>query len=115
MTSCTDVSPRLAWVKAHAAELIDLGASYGARRVSLCGSVARGTDHDASDIDLYVWEFDIESDGTSARQRANQLVKAIRSLSPYEVDVRGIPGWLLDPPFEATMQRDAIDLSTLVQ
>ncbi len=115
MTSSTYVSPRLAWVKAHAAQLIDLAASYGARRLSLCGSVSRGTDHNESDIDFYVWEFDIQSDGASERQRADQLVNAIRSLSPYKVDVRGIPGWLVDPKFEVNMQRDAINLSTFVK
>ena len=115
----TDVSPRLAWVKAHAAELIELAAMYRARQLSLCGSVARGTDHDDSDIDFYVWDFDSDSEGAgselSARQRSNQLVKAIRSLSPYKVDVCGVPGWLLDPPFDAAMQRDAIDLSTFLE
>jgi predicted nucleotidyltransferase len=108
-------SPRLAWVIAHAAELIELASGLGARRISLCGSVARGDDTGASDIDFYVWEFAIETDEPSARRQADQLVRAFRSLSPYCVDVRGIPGWPLDPPFEESMQQDAIDLSTFLR
>ena len=116
MKESAQESPRLAWVIAHAAELIELAGGLGARRLCLCGSVARGDDADTSDIDFYVWEFDTEMEGPSAWQRANQLVKAIRSLSsPYEADVRGIPGWFLDPPFEATMRRDAIDLTTFLE
>jgi predicted nucleotidyltransferase len=107
-------SPRLSWVRQSAAALIAIAERHGARELCLCGSVARRTDGDDSDIDFYVRGFD---DGGSplerleARQRADALVEEIRSLAPYQVDVRGIPGWLLDGEFEKSMQRDAIPLT----
>lgn len=69
----------------------------------------------AADIDFYVWEFHEAQPGPSgslnARQRARDLVAAFRKLSPYDVDVYGIPGRPLDAPFEDSMRRDSIDLS----
>lgn len=110
-------SPRHAWVLAHAAELTELASRFGARRMCLCGSVARGTDTEDSDIDFYVWEFRDAEPGTlehmEARRRADALVKAVRALCPYRVDIRGIPGWPLDAPHEDTMRRDSIALSDL--
>jgi predicted nucleotidyltransferase len=104
---------------AHAAQLVEVAAGLGATHVCLCGSVARGTDSDDSDIDFYVRQFDEGATGAieriEARRRADDLVRAFRALSPYRVDVRGIPGWLLDPPHESTMQRDSIELSRLVE
>jgi predicted nucleotidyltransferase len=50
-------SPRMTLVQRKAAELVALAARYGATRVSLCGSVARGEGVDGSDIDFYVNEF----------------------------------------------------------
>jgi predicted nucleotidyltransferase len=112
-------SPRMAWVKAHAGELMELAASFGAMHVCLCGSVARGEDSDGSDIDFYVREFDEGAPGTlqriHARRMAWKLVEAFGDLSPYKVDVLGIGGgWLLDPSREATMRRDSIELSSLL-
>jgi hypothetical protein len=89
----------------------------GAWRISLCGSVARGTDTENSDIDFYVWEFDevsLELEHSDGRRRARILVDEFRAMSPYNVDVLGIPGWLLGPCHEASMQRDSIDLCSLV-
>jgi predicted nucleotidyltransferase len=106
-------SPRLAWVKAHVVKLTETAAKYGATRVCLCGSVARGEDTDKSDLDFFVMEFDDHA--PDVRGRAEDLVREFRALSPYGVDVRGIPGWFLDPPFEATMRREAIELSRLVE
>ena len=84
----------------------------------LCGSVARGTDTDESDIDFYVWEFDAGEPGTlahtEARRRADTLVRTVRALCPYRVDIRGIPGWPLDAHHEHTMRRDSIALSELL-
>lgn len=109
----------MTWVKAHATALLALATCHGATHICLCGSVARGTDTESSDIDFYVCGFDHGVSGTvehtEARQTANNLVKAIRDLCPYQVDVRGIPGWLLDPLFEASMRADSIDLSKLVE
>lgn len=109
----------MAWVKANASELLAIAERSGAGRISLCGSVARGTDTESSDIDFYVWEFDEGVSGalehSEARQRARSLVNEFRVMSPYNVDVLGIPGWLLGPSQEASMQRDSIDLSSLVE
>jgi predicted nucleotidyltransferase len=109
----------MAWVKANASELMAIAERSGAGRISLCGSVARGTDTESSDIDFYVWEFDEDVSGTlehsEAHQRARNLVDEFRALSPYNVDVLGIPGWLLGPSPEAGMQRDSIDLSSLAE
>jgi predicted nucleotidyltransferase len=112
-------SPRLAWVKDNARELIAIAAALGACRLCLCGSVARGTDGPDSDIDFYIYEFQDDAsrdtiEHLSERDRADELVKEFRARSPYKIDVRGLPGWLLDPPFEATMRRDAIELERLV-
>lgn len=106
-------SPRLAVVIREGRELIRVGAELGATRVALCGSVARGHDDDHSDIDFYVFDFRL-TESLDDRIRADRLVREYRRLlRPYEVDVRGIPGWLLDPPHEASMRRDSIDLSVL--
>lgn len=112
-------SPRLLWVKQHAAELIALGESYGAHRLSLCGSVARGEDSDDSDIDFYVHDFYPGEPGiierTLAADRADELVKAIRTLCPYAVDVRGIPGWPIDEAHETKMKQESIDLTGFIE
>lgn len=95
-------------------ELLRIAENLGARRVALCGSVARGSDHDGSDIDFYVKEF--AGPDQTARVRANRLVKGYRLiLQPYGVDIRGIPGWLLSADHEASMLRDAIELEQLRQ
>lgn len=104
------VSARLEAVRAQKQALLDTAAWYGAHGLGLCGSVARGEDTDASDIDFYVRDFE-GPDGPEERLRANDLVKAFRELlTPFRVDIRGIPGYPLDPPFEASMQRDWRDL-----
>jgi predicted nucleotidyltransferase len=109
----------MAWVKAHVSELMAIAERLGAGHISLCGSVARDTDTESSDIDFYVWEFDEGASGTiehsEARRRARNLVNEFRAMSPYNVDVLGIPGWLLGPSHEASMQRDSIDLSSLAE
>ncbi len=109
----------MAWVKAHAGRLIAIAETYGATGVCLCGSVARGTDGDGSDLDFYVRDFEDSSPQPSgrsgARQRADDLVAAFRELSPYPVDIRSLPGWPVDPPFAETMERDAIELAVLAE
>jgi predicted nucleotidyltransferase len=111
-------SPRMAWVKAHVTELTAIAEKFGATRMCLCGSVARGTDTDDSDIDFYVWEFEAGEPGSlesiEALQRADNLVSSIRDLSLYRIDVRGIPGWPLGAPHEDNMRRESIDLARLV-
>lgn len=44
--------PRAEALIRHRDEVLDLVRSYGGRDVHVFGSVARGTDHDGSDIDL---------------------------------------------------------------
>lgn len=95
-------SPRFQAVKRNAAALIEIAEAHGARRISLCGSVARGQDHDRddaagvseSDIDFYASEFRA---GDDARERAEALVAAYQSVvSQFKVDVRAwaMPAWL---------------------
>lgn len=112
-------SPRMAWVRGHVADLVAIASGYGAKHICLRGSVACRTDTESSDIDFYVWEFDEGAPGTiehsEARQRARDLVKESRVLSPYNVDVLGIPGWLIGSSQEASMQQDSIDLNSLVE
>jgi hypothetical protein len=108
-------SPRWDFVVTHAQQLIDIGAELGATGIALCGSVARGEDQAESDIDLYVAHFELRDDaGPQDRLRADELVKRFRAvLAPFEVDMRPLPGWLLSPAHEASMQSDAIPLKRL--
>ena len=88
----------------------DLGASG----VCLTGSVARGEDHDDSDIDFWLQEFD--GDEMTTSRRATQLVKAFREiLTPYSVDIRAdyFPGWPVDDAQAQSMRRDAISIDDL--
>jgi predicted nucleotidyltransferase len=114
-------SLRLAAVLARGEELLAVAQELRADGIALCGSVARGIDTDLnprtgkpSDIDFYVRSFR-DPTSTDARDRADLLVKRYRELlGPHRVDIRPLPGWLLDPPFEATMKRDAVDLRHLL-
>ena len=107
-------SPRLAAVIEHGEELLAIAQRLGVRTIGLCGSVARGEDGDQSDLDFYVSEFD-EPESGDARSRATQLVREFRRvLDPIKVDIRGIPGWLVDAEPEDSMRRDSIDLRQLL-
>jgi predicted nucleotidyltransferase len=104
----------LAAVIEHGEELLAIAQRLGVRTIGLCGSVARGEDGDQSDLDFYVSEFD-EPESGDARSRATQLVREFRRvLDPIKVDIRGIPGWLVDPEPEDSMRRDSIDLRQLL-
>lgn len=107
-------SPRLASIVRHGEELLRISRDAGANGIALCGSVARGDDGDSSDIDFYVHAF-CEPESPDGRDRAERLVKRFRGvLLPYEVDIRGIPGWFIDPPQEASMKLDSIDLASVI-
>lgn len=89
-------SPRFQLVRSRANDLVAAAAEYAAHGLELCGSVARGTDDDRSDIDLFVLElrsiprFDI-------RTQTLSFERAIKSLlAPFSVDIRGngSPLWL---------------------
>jgi predicted nucleotidyltransferase len=114
MKQPSNVSPRTQAVFAHAKELLHVAEHLGALQVALCGSVARGDDHDRSDLDFYVHEF-VKPKATDACRRASRLVKEFgRILAPYRVDVRGIPCWPLSSEHEASMKMDAIDLRRFI-
>lgn len=107
-------SPRLAAVLIQRGTTRS-GALRGAIEVGLCGSVARGQDRDDGEIDFFVRNF-VPADGPEARLRATQLVRDFRRiLAPHSVDVRGIPGYMTDPAYEASMRRDWTDLRDLAQ
>jgi predicted nucleotidyltransferase len=72
-------SPRRVVVVENATDLIRIGAALGARRVALCGSVARCEDIDDSDIDFYVFDFRL-TESLDNLDRANQLVSKYRRL-----------------------------------
>lgn len=48
--------PRAEALLRHRDQVLDVVRSYGGRDVHVFGSVARGTDHDRSDIDLVFFE-----------------------------------------------------------
>jgi hypothetical protein len=52
-------SPRCAAVRGHATELLAVAERLRARNVGPCGSIARGDDHDDSDIDFTSGTFRI--------------------------------------------------------
>jgi predicted nucleotidyltransferase len=107
-------SPRYQAVLAARLQLERHARELGASDVCLTGSVARGEDHDGSDIDFWVEGFD--GDEMTARQRTTEVVRAFREiLQPYAVDIRGdyFPGWLVDAPQASAMRRDAIRLADL--
>ena len=97
-----------------APELLEIGVRCGASDIGLCGSVARGTDQDGSDIDFYVKDFHGGST-PEARLLANELVKEFRGLlAPFGVDVRGIPGWPVSTEHRASMLNDFVPIETLL-
>jgi predicted nucleotidyltransferase len=107
-------SLRLAAVLRHGSQLLRIANEQRAFHLALCGSVARREDRDGSDIDFYVHEF-AEPDAADARERANQLVLEFRQvLRPCDVDIRGIPGWPIDPEYAVSMKTDAVDLCDLL-
>lgn len=78
--------------------------------IGLCGSVARGDVGDHSDLDFCVSEF-VEPEARDANPRATQLAGEFRRvLDRIKVDIRGIPGWLIDPEPEESMQWGLVDL-----
>jgi hypothetical protein len=94
-------SPRMAWVRAHASQLIEVAAGFGATDLGVCGSVAqlidsddRGIDGRGSDIDFHVGHFDLGEGGLTMKptRRANHLVGAFRALCPWGVDIYPLPG-----------------------
>lgn len=87
--------PRAEALMRHRDEVIDLVRSYGGRDVHVFGSVARGTDHDDSDIDLvFLEDRQVSLLGSLSLHRAlRQVLRcsvdvfAARELSPRTLDV----------------------------
>ncbi len=84
-------------------EILRIAASHGARNVRLFGSVARGEDDAASDIDLLV-DFD---PGRSLLDHAALLLE-LRALLGDAVDVISARG--LKPRIRERVLRDAVAL-----
>jgi predicted nucleotidyltransferase len=84
-------------------EIESVAARYGARRVRLFGSVARGEEREDSDIDLLV-EFD---PGRSLLDHAG-LVLALEALLGRPVEVASERG--LKPKYRERVLREAVQL-----
>lgn len=95
--------PRAAALSRHRRTVLDLVGSYGGRDVHVFGSVARGTDHDDSDIDLVFVEERPISMYSSIR-----LHQTLGQLLGCRVDLfatRELPATTLDE-----IARDAVPL-----
>ncbi|MFZ2503102.1 MAG: nucleotidyltransferase domain-containing protein [Nocardioides sp.] len=91
---------------AHRAELLAILDRYGATNPRLFGSVARGTAHPESDIDILV-EMD-PADG-NLLMRASGLMEETRALFGRDgIDV--FPVQLLKRPISASALNDAVAL-----
>ncbi|MDQ1747832.1 MAG: hypothetical protein QOD07_2095 [Frankiaceae bacterium] len=114
--------PRLDLVLQRRQDLLDVARAFDAC-LSLTGSVARGEEAERderpgkpreSDIDFYVSRFTSSGDHSMDYDRANQLVRRVRQiLAPYAVDLRPLPGWLIDDPQLEGFKRDAVPLEEL--
>lgn len=91
---------------ARRGEFLVLLEKYAASRPRLFGSVARGTAHAGSDIDIVV-EMD-PVDG-NLLMRASGLMEETRTLFGRD-DIDVFPMQLLKQPLSASALRDAIDL-----
>jgi predicted nucleotidyltransferase len=76
----------LAQLRARRDEIVRLAAAYGAGNVRVFGSVARGDDDAASDVDLLV---DIETDATGFAYfgRLEELRRSLISALGRKVDI----------------------------
>ena len=85
-----------------AAQLADLAQQYGARRLVLFGSRARGDHKERSDIDLAVY-------GMPREEQAGFWLDAeeLPTLLKFDI-VHIVPG--MDPAFLAEIQRDGVTL-----
>jgi uncharacterized protein len=92
-------SPRAEALRQHRTELLELVRSYGGHDVHVFGSVARGTDHDGSDIDLVFL-----SDRPLSLLGSLSLHRAARQLLGHRVDLFSVP----ELP-EATLDQIAVD------
>lgn len=92
-------------VAAHRDEFLALLERYAASRPRLFGSVARGTAHEGSDLDILV-EMD-PADG-NLLMRASGLMEETRELFGRDVDV--FPVQLLKYPISISALKDAVAL-----
>ena len=95
--------PRAEALVRHRWEVLDLIGSYGGREVHVFGSVARGTDHDGSDIDLVFLE-----DRPMSMLGSLSLHHALRRLLGCRVDLFAVRE--LTPHTLDEIARDAVPL-----
>ncbi|ALG85496.1 nucleotidyltransferase family protein [Gordonia phthalatica] len=87
-------------------EFLLLLAKYGARNPRLFGSVAHGTAHAGSDIDILV---DMDAFDGNILMRASGLMEETRRLFGRD-DIDIFPAQLLNDPVSESALRDAIAL-----
>lgn len=95
--------PRAEALVRHRTEVLALIRSYGGRDVHVFGSVARGTDHDGSDIDLVFLE-----DRPLSMLGSLSLHRALRQLLGCRVDLFAVRE--LTPRTLDEIARDAVPL-----
>lgn len=83
-------------------KLADLAARYGAQRLVLYGSRARGDFHGRSDIDLAVY-------GMPEKQRGSFAVAAEEMPTLLKLDIVHISADM-DPDFLANIEKDGVTL-----
>lgn len=81
-------SVRMRKLRAHRREILALARAHGVRDVRIFGSVARGDDTEASDIDLLV---DAGDDYWAGLARLSDLRSSISTLIDERVDVWALP------------------------
>ena len=90
-------------LRTHRDEILAAAARHGARRISVFGSVARGTSTEASDVDFLV---EMEEDATLFDRAA--LTLDLRSILGRDVDVLNQKA--LKPRVRAHVVREAVAL-----
>lgn len=93
-------------VQARGDEFRDLLAKYAATRPRLFGSVARGTAHAESDIDILV---DMDPADGNVLMRASGLMEEVRTLFGRD-DIDVFPAQLLKRTVSESALRDAVEL-----
>lgn len=95
---------RLEEIRQRRADIADLGRRYGADRIRVFGSVARGEERPDSDIDFLV---DLKPGYDMFRQRL-PLAEELGAMLHHPVDV--LPEHELNPHLREQILREAVDL-----
>jgi predicted nucleotidyltransferase len=104
--------PRWALVRDSAAALQQTALAFGVTCLALTGSVARGVDHDASDVDFWIADMDPDALATVADEtRFTKSLAAVLGMDSVDVrpqlHIDDAP-WIID-----SMRCDAIALSDI--